>query len=171
MFGKRIHAKTAFDWGMEGNPVWETVAPDGFRNLSADAKNGCGRLALLHEDSEVVYKVDLNRRQTSLGNEQEYLVARYLHRKYPSGQVGSHCRLPKVGLFSFKHNSQPWVVVSMQYIPGEQGGPVADKMRSIRSLGLSDMHRGNYVVDENGMAWPIDLGNRLDDDDFFSPYR
>lgn len=170
MLGKRVHAKIAFDWGMAGNQVWSEEGPDGFRNLSANANNGCGRLALLHEDSAVVYKVDMNRRQTNLGNEQEYLVARHLHRKYPSGAVGSHCRIPKVGLFSFRVGKEPWVVVSMQYVAGEQGGVVADRRDSLNMLGLSDMHGGNFIVDEQGCAWPIDLGNYLDDDDFYSPY-
>ncbi len=176
MFGNRADAAVAFNMFHHQNVnPWGGETPEGWRNLSTGSS--CSRLAALHEASGVVYKVESVQDYAPRGdrmhysNRGEYLNGVFLNRMTKANDYwyGAYVRIPRVGGFAFPHpwdepNREPryrqWVV-AMQYVEGNIGAGSNEARQELLTLGFRDMHAFNFIEDEAGSIWPIDLGSDL----------
>ena len=159
IIGNRRHA--AFAYGMAREHFDPT-------NGWCRTSGGC-RKVYIHEPSGVVYKVDHEQTHPEhyrwgYDNAAELTHARRLAAKCKANDYwwGAYVRIPKVSGFTINGE----IVIAMQYIAE---APIVDKWtkpaisreaaNELLSLGMGDMHGNNFIVDVDGVIWPIDLGS------------
>lgn len=148
--GNRNHAKAAL--GHHYNGKYK-----GWRRLG----NGASRVAWLHIETDVVYKVQSW--GNSRDNETEYKNAREC-RKLQWERV----RIPKMSIFRFppkdKRRKTKEAVIAMEHVKGRMGESipkthyVAARKELFEKGGFGDMHGLNFKV-EGRLFVPIDMGS------------
>lgn len=156
--GNRKDAKFILEWYREHGRNKDT--PEGWKMLGS----GSYRIAFLHVESDVVYKVD-RWADTSDGYESNVEVrhARTLWRQSGgTGILGTRFRVPKVSGFNFTGQ----VVVAMEAIRGvlmaDHGDDTVcpEGRFELYQIGrFGDMHPYNFFIDENGYAVPVDMAS------------
>lgn len=154
--GNRKHAQFILDNFRAGH-----ATPDGWRVLGS----GSYRIAFLHEESDVVYKVDRYASSYKDGYESNVEVrhARSLWKQSGgTGILGTRFRVPKVSAFKFGEQ----VVVAMEAIKGVLMADSEDKslcpegrLELYRIGRFGDMHDYNYFIDNDGYAVPVDMAS------------
>ena len=157
LIGTREHARRVFELhhGSPGTRLgddWQDVGGGGCRHV------------YLHEPTSVVYKVQqsYNSWIEDYGNDVELRNARALRRLEERGLIGKYVSIPKTSGFRFKDGPDSRLIVAMQYIQGIIGWDARSRpeaRKELFSLGLADMHGYNYIMDETGRLWPIDMGS------------
>ena len=153
IIGNRRHA--AFAYGMAREHFDPT---EGWEKTSG----GC-RKVYIHKPSGVVYKVDHSKTNPEhyrwgYDNAAELAVGQRLGRKTRANDYwwGAYVRIPKVSGFTINGE----IVIAMQYIAEASGEGISrEAANELLSLGMGDMHSGNFIVDVDGVIWPIDLGS------------
>jgi hypothetical protein len=155
MIGNEEHAQEILDWALTAP---DAAPPKGWKRLG----QGCYRQAMLHIETNVVYKVQHNysvRYSQSNDSEAENL-RRYWLKKLPQG-----CRFPRYQLFRFDGKG----VMAMERFGKllrdvsrygedsrywERHSKLQDVLRNVY-----DLHGANLAIDEeNDQLVPIDMG-------------
>jgi len=154
LIGTRNHAAMALGFVREGRYV------DEFK----PAGSGAFRQALLHVASNVLYKVEHERRSDCPGysNTAEVRNAAKMRRmSYPDGWWSARVRIPKVS--GFRINGS--MVVAMEYIDGQTGWAAMrdnlvheDAIAELYWLNVDDMHGKNWMF-KDGVIYPVDLAS------------
>lgn len=136
--------------GNTGSEDWECVGGGSFRTV------------YLHKPTGVCYKVDTGYDQPGYGNTHEVRNAQRLLRRCKNNDqwLNEFVRIPKVSGYSFSTG----VVVAMEFIAGTIGRKATTTepaRKALHSLKFSDMHGENFIVDESGTIWPVDLASPL----------
>lgn len=160
LIGTRSRARSIQKWFNDHRDNWyDAIPPKGWKKVGS----GGTRIVYLHEESGVVYKV-CSYRHEDYDNHAELENARSLYRRVRNNDQwwGAYVRIPKTSGFSFEDN----LVVAMEYIEGLMGYQSPDNSsqrarEELHSVGFSDMHGKNYIVDKDGTHWPIDMGSPL----------
>ncbi len=135
-----------------------------FSGLSEMSAGSC-RQVYLDYDNDVVYKVTRSYIDEGSGydNLTEYRVARRLLSKCRNNDqwLTPHIRIPLVSMFSVGGT----FVIAMQFIEGTTGYSSRGRLSreaaaDLRRLNFRDMHGQNFVVDHDGVVWPIDFTRR-----------
>lgn len=128
---------------------------------------GSTRNVWLHRETNTVYKTQSGYGSwiDDYGNDVELKNVRALQKLQAEGYFGTHVSIPRTGGFRFwdsDHQTHRWII-AMEFVKGTVGAfkaPSHEARQELYNLGLSDMHGHNYIVDDNGHVWPIDLGSR-----------
>ena len=153
VIGNRTHAKIALEMAHADAKIRK-----GWKRLG----RGASRVALLHIETDVVYKV-----QTWGGNadnESEYKNAREC-RKLQWDRV----RIPKMSIFRFdpkdKRRKSKEAVIAMEHVRGRYGESIppthfkAARKELFEKGGFGDMHGLNFKVTADRKIVPIDMGS------------
>ena len=153
MIGHEADARFIRDWWVEGERMIRST-PDGWRLLGS----GCYRTAYLHEDSNVVYKLDRHKGWSRQSNEREntQLRSKWLL-KLPKGW-----RFPRWNLFLFEGDgvmAMERVDTLIMHCEVPEIRERWDEDRYTRLSYMSDLHDENVGVDEKtGELIIIDWG-------------
>lgn len=129
--------------------------PDGFRIIG----EGSYRAALLHEATNVVYKVAQDGMDDSgYTSNQEVRIAKALAKR-----AFKHVRIPQTSAYKFGET----LIVAMEFVAGDLFANRDDKtdtkwipaLIELFNIGFSDMHGRNFIVDTKGMLVPIDMAS------------
>jgi hypothetical protein len=125
--------------------------PDGWSVLG----QGSFRIALLHEPSGVVYKVENGYGDDGHNNIGEWATARLLRK-----MVWERVRIPATTLYQTTRGK----VLAMESVVGVMGSASSPAMHSaarkemFEKGQLADMHGENFIFDTDGYLVPIDMG-------------
>lgn len=164
--GNADHAREIAEFFYSNNPAnmtWREKVkgrtPRAFKRIG----DGSYRVAYLHKATGIVYKVDKYRdTHGSMNNKGEANNYPVIAEKVKDKGC-KHVKIPATFGHEFMLDVHKVCVVAMEFVAGAIGteaiidytGPA---YREYRALGVSDSHGGNYVVDDEGTIWPIDLG-------------
>jgi hypothetical protein len=146
--GNRTHARLASE--LHSSEIWDN--PE-FVPLGS----GASRVAFLHKSTDVVYKCP---RWPGVNLDQIAEVRRAKHMAKVFANSG-YVRIPKASAYNVNNET----IVAMEYIRGKMlsYGDNDECMRGRVELYLlgkfSDMHNENYIIDDDDMVVPIDLGS------------
>lgn len=149
--GSRKQARYALMMSIEGRVFddWKMIGSGSFRTC------------YLHKPSGVVYKVESDFREEGYDNWSELKNARKLLRKCIDNDqwLDEYIRIPKVSGYRIGDE----LVIAMQYIAGDIGADATNTsaLRALYNIGFQDMHAANFISDDEGSLWPIDLASPL----------
>lgn len=147
LIGSRTHALRAYE------VVQGLIEDNNFEHIGSGSMRDC----LMHKETGVVYKVQTWECE-DYTNDVELRNARTLRRR-----KFKHVRIPKTSGFTVNGA----LIIAMEMITGTLGthadpkAAKAARKELFERCRFADMHGENFIIDENEMIVPVDMGSPI----------